>query len=735
MWLALLATAGAASATQAAAPGDAVRPLHGTVAVTLDRVVNRFAPDEALGAGVDGQAAQDLAQIYTSDNVRGMRSAGLGPLTYRLRTELGGEAWHWNPRGRWSDARRRQGYWTSSSRAGPRFNVAYGYRLPRRGETFDQANDDGYSRLDDGDPTTFWKSNPYLDARLGGRRMTGGPQWAMLDLGRPRPIDALRIDWGEPYARRFVAQYWSGVDAFTAAIKGTWRAFPRGGVRGHGGTQTVRLAPAPMSVRFVRVLLTHSSHSAPPGSRDPRDRLGYALRELHVGRLERSRLRDLVRHAPSHGQTAAYVSSTDPWHRATDLDPSVAQPSFDRVFRSGLTNRQPVMLPVPLLYGTPADAAAELRFLRARRYRVGRVELGEEPDGQFVAPEDDAALWLRFARALRRVDPHVVLGGPSFATSIPEWEYWPDARGNTSWISRFLASLRAGGRAGEFRFFSFEWYPFDNVCANPARQLVQAPNLLAQQLRGLEREGLPARLPIVLSEYGYSAFAARAEVDLAGALLDADVIGEFLALGGRAAYLYGYEPSGLIRETTACEGWGNLTLLLSDRGHRILYRTAAFSAMRLVTGQWAGGGHRIRRVFPAASDVRDPAGLALVTAYAVGRPDGRLAVLLINKDPRRAVRVRVTVRSARTQTLLAGPLDAYTLSSRQYRWHARGPAGYPAPDLPAAHAVVRERRADVVRLPPFSLTVIRTRRPLADQLVRCRAIVASRSSRCSPASA
>jgi len=735
MWLALLATAGAASATQAAAPGDAVRPLHGTVAVTLDRVVNRFAPDEALGAGVDGQAAQDLAQIYTSDNVRGMRSAGLGPLTYRLRTELGGEAWHWNPRGRWSDARRRQGYWTSSSRAGPRFNVAYGYRLPRRGETFDQANDDGYSRLDDGDPTTFWKSNPYLDARLGGGRMTGGPQWAMLDLGRPRPIDALRIDWGEPYARRFVAQYWSGVDAFTAAIKGTWRAFPRGGVRGHGGTQTVRLAPAPMSVRFVRVLLTHSSHTAPPGSRDPRDRLGYALRELHVGRLERSRLRDLVRHAPSHGQTAAYVSSTDPWHRATDLDPSVAQPSFDRVFRSGLTDRQPVILPVPLLYGTPADAAAELRFLSARRYRVGRVELGEEPDGQFVAPEDDAALWLRFARALRRVDPHVVLGGPSFATSIPEWEYWPDARGNTSWISRFLASLRAGGGAGEFRFFSFEWYPFDNVCANPARQLVQAPNLLAQQLRGLEREGLPARLPIVLSEYGYSAFAARAEVDLAGALLDADVIGEFLALGGRAAYLYGYEPSGLIRETTACEGWGNLTLLLSDRGHRILYRTAAFSAMRLVTGQWAGGGHRIRRVFPAASDVRDPAGLALVTAYAVGRPDGRLAVLLINKDPRRAVRVRVTVRSARTQTLLAGPLDAYTLSSRQYRWHARGPAGYPAPDLPAAHAVVRDRRADVVRLPPFSLTVIRTRRPLADQLVRCTAIVASRSSRCSPASA
>src|SRR2546429_312194 len=79
------------------------------------------------------------------------------------------------------------------------------------------------------------------------------------------------------------------------------------------------------------------------------------------------RSRALARHSRRGSrQTLMYVSSTDPWHRARALDRNYEQPGFDRVATSGLLRGQPLLVPVSVLYGTPANAVAELRYLEAR---------------------------------------------------------------------------------------------------------------------------------------------------------------------------------------------------------------------------------------------------------------------------------------------------------------------------------------------------------------------------------
>ena len=63
-----------------------------------------------------------------------------------------------------------------------------------------------------------------------------------------------------------------------------------------------------------------------------------------------------------------YASSTDPWHRASDIDRNYEHASLDRVFASGLTSGKPLLAAVPVLYGVPEDAAALLRYVRSRSF-------------------------------------------------------------------------------------------------------------------------------------------------------------------------------------------------------------------------------------------------------------------------------------------------------------------------------------------------------------------------------
>jgi len=680
--LLLLATVALACAAAAPPPGR----------VTIDLAAGPLAtiqPNETFGAALDGMGRGDVARTFTRFNIARLKAAGLGPVSYRLRTELGIEAWHWTGEGRWSDPRHRQGYWVGAIHPRGPVLTTWGYALPRRGDTIDQADDTGYSRLDDGDPGTFWKSNPYLDPRYTGEAR-GRPQWVVVEFTRGEAVDEARIDWANPFARRYEAQYWIGADEYDA--EGRWVTFPGGAVNaGTGGHEMLALAPTPIRTKFVRILLERSSNTAAAGSTDPRDAIGFAIGELALGvRGPDGALIDAVRHGPSRRrQTIMHVSSTDPWHRAIDRDRDLEQPGFDLVFRSGLTRGSPMMVPVGALYDTPENAAAEIRFLEWRHYPIGQVELGEEPDGQYVAADDYGALYVEFADAIHRADPHLSLGGPSLQQATSD--LWLDPSGDRSWTSHFIRYLKQRGRLGDLGFFTFEHYPFDDLCGPLGEKLLAEPGLMDRDLARLRADGVPADIPWIISEYGFSAYSGEPEVRVESALVNAEIAAGFAGRGGSAAYLFGYVVDQPFDGARPCAGAGNLMLWQAGGDGRAHWPMPTFWGARLLARDWAGRGGTLYR---ASADVRDDQSRLLVTAHALRRPDGAWSLLLINRDPGAAHRVSPP---------FPGPFAVSQYGPAQYAWRARRDRGRPTRDLPPAR---RRVVGDSIDLPANSLTVV-----------------------------
>ncbi|WP_404712255.1 hypothetical protein [Sphingomonas sp. MMS24-J13] len=693
----VLACLAAATLVGGLDPAAATKRYQDRVTIDWRTPTSTFRPADVFGIAVDGGPEAQVSRLFLPANRKALRDLGGLRTSYRLRTELGIEAWHWSSHGRWSDMAHQQGYWTGDPKAAVD-RIGFGYRLARRGDTHDEANDDGYSRLDDGDAATFWKSNPYLDARFTG--IAGDHRdWLIAEWPEPRPIDAITIHWADPYAVRFEVQYWIGRDEYS----GHWAAFPRGVVsEGRGGVTTLRLADAPIRTRFVRVLMTRSSHTAPAGATDERDAIGYAVAEIALGQLSPSgQLDDAVRHGrDARHQTAMHVSSTDPWHRASDRDPDAAQPSPVALRQAGVMPGGPVMLPVGILYDTPENMLALIEQLERNGVALDRVELGEEPDGQLIGADDYGALYLEFARLIRSRYPRLEVGGPSLVNGVSDT--WLDADPDSSWTSRFIKYLKSRDALDQLDFFSYEYFPFDNVCGSAAAKLRSQTAQMRDLYARLEADGVPSDIPWFITELGYSAFGGAPLVQMPSALATADIFGGLLQRDAQGIFAYGITPSDLISGEKRCAGRGDLMFWLADRHGRASWTMPSLRALNLLTKVWtdpAGGPHRI---FPVRSILRDREGRALVSAYAVQRPDARWSLLLVNRSWRR-IRTRIAFGDARA--VPGGHVDVAQYSADQYRWADPADGGHPSRDRTPSRHHIRDWSGSLA-LPRFSISVL-----------------------------
>lgn len=677
------------------------------VDITPEHATNSFRPTEALGAGVDRIPLAATDKVFAEPMLKQILSAGWQTVTYRQNTELFVEAWHWNPQGTWSEPGKK-GYFTGNAAPTEFIRHSFGYPLPHAG--FSQPDGTSYSRLTDGDANTYWKSNPYLTKKYTGEDDSLHPQWVVADMASPQQVNAIRIAWGEPYARHYLVQYWTGQNPIQQPTKGAWLTFPGGAItNGAGGDATIQLSRAPIAVQFVRILMTESSNTCDThGSSDPRNCLGYAIRELYIGTATNDgKFHDVLRHSADRAQTNTICSSVDPWHESSVMNREGDQVGFDLFYTSGITRGLPAMIPVAMLYDVPENAAAEIAYIEKRGYPISYVEMGEEPDGKHTLPEDYAALYLQWATALHRVDPKLKLGGPIFEGVNNDIEVWPDAQGRTSWMGRFFDYLRSHNRLADLSFVSFEHYPFEE-CKLQWSDLYREAKLVRHILQVWRDDGLPPDVPMFISESNIAAGDDSSFVDIFAALFWADYVGSFLEAGGNAVYYFHYIPLGQSRN---CHGTapGTFAMFTVDADYQVKQPNSQFFAGQMINLEWVQPGNGLHRIFPSASDIQDGAGNDLVTSYAVLRPDGQWSVMLVNKDQENAHPVHLIFQdqSSGRDSHFAGSASMVTFGSEQYQWHSNIKGGTADPDGPAARSTITADAGTLFSLPKASVTVIR----------------------------
>jgi hypothetical protein len=614
-----------------------------TIRVDATRPIKSFDPDVALGTSIDILPQGVVDKIYTPAILKESLSAGWGPITYRQNTELQGAAWHWNPRGTWSNSTHQSGYFTGSAEPGEFIRHSAGYPLPHRGNTGGDGRSPGkYSRMTDGDPDTYWKSNPYLTSKFTGEDDSLHPQWVILDLGAAEKVDTLRIDWGNPSARNYVVQYWSGEkDPLANPTAGAWIAL---GIvtDGRGGLETLKFTPPPAPLRYMRIWMTQSSNTTsthdpqkPDEPTDPRSSVGYAIRELYAGiSIGDGEFADLIKHAPDGGQTVVHASSVDPWHSAADLSLQAGdQTGMDLFYTSGITNHLPAMIPIAMLYGIPEDAAAQIAYVEKRGYPNFLCRDGRRARWAEDAPEDYGALYLQFAAALHKVDPKLKLGGPVFEGVNEDIEVWPDTRGRVSWLGRFVDYLKEHGRLSDLSFMSFEHYPFP-LCEITWSDLYREPELTEGILKIWRVDGVPANVPLVNTESNVSWGLTQPMTDIFAALWLGDSVGSFLTFGGDIYYHSPIQPEPI---HSGCRGWSTYGNFVADESLNIRAHTSQYRASQIINLEWVRHGAGAHHLFSASTDLKDGAGHVLITAYPVQLPDGQWSSTKINRIPIRYV--------------------------------------------------------------------------------------------------
>jgi hypothetical protein len=355
-----------------------------------------------------------------------------------------------------------------------------------------------------------------------------------------------------------------------------------------------------------------------------------------------------------HWQTATLSPDPDPRTHPYDYAAAYLKPKIGFDQFAGVARRIGAHMLVHVNYGTgtPAEAAAWVRHANVvqhdgvRDWEVGEevylnggaiAVLNVEPDAH---ADKSAAAYaqhvLAYARAMKAVDPTIHVGVGLYPIA---------QRGNPLWAWDQTV-LRIAGRAIDF--VDLHWYPLAGQANNSDKAVLASVGQIPATLRAMRalvsQYAGPSthRVQLIVGETNSAVASAPQQVSLVNALYLANTSLTLLEQGATGVDWWALHNgwSGTDRG-----GYGDLGLLSSGNcvaGANICAPPAdtpfaPYYGMQLLGTIAQAGGD----LLSAASS--NP----LIAVHAVRRPDGTLAVLLINQDPSSAHAVHLALTGYR----------------------------------------------------------------------------------------
>jgi hypothetical protein len=688
-WAALvgLAAAGACGGTSAGGSADAggcpsATGLAATIAIDPATALNTFQPILMFGVNTGFFISQQDSQ-----NTQAKVQAAGG---YLLRYPGGSSSddYHWNGTGSYDGAQR----WVPSDTT---FSPGFAGTQLHRGTT---SNPYGTAALvTDGDPTTAWLSNVDTDFP--------NEQWVYLDFGIQQTVDALQIVWGDPYATSFRVQAWNPGSSYLPPYQnagGSWVDSSAGTVAGSGGAPTIAFDA--LTSQYVRILMTASSAGAGGA---------YSIAEVYAydgGNQVSVNL-------PSAAQSSTTASTTDPASGPPDGSQGPVNFDFEQLmtYARSFTPAAVPILTVNVGTGTPQEAAAWVHYANVvKGYGIKYWEVGNELDGNWetggpITAQDYVRRYADYYAAMKAEDPGIVVSGAVTATSDPS-----NLGDGHAFMQDFISILHARGQDDTVNAVSLHWYPtYDqappvDLAVGTTSQMAAFATSFSSWLSGT---AIPANVPVLMSEYNLALFSPGLPLidnQLAAGIWVAGWLGEFIHYFGEngGASLWnimsasgGAEEGGKETADTTDPTVGDLGYLQHADNAYQYQAHATYWALQMMSQDWAiSADSRPHTLVGATSSA------ASVAVYADRRPDGILALLVVNRDQTESYRAQLSTGTFSA----AGTARAWIFSADNYGWETETAPYHAEPDVaPAAVTLAADASgAYTIALPPFSITVV-----------------------------